>query len=198
MSPKVKRIDSTKFYHAESRDILEDVNSIPELYYLANLAMSVNMRTKVSPELALIISYEAYSELINYFGGTSLYIPTREELQSNLLGVMSYYYYNVKGLSWNEVMKKLGVAPTKGGRRLLRNRWKVFKDIMDAAEHKVPDITAVVKTETPPQAIAPVHCQDTYVAKELFDKVAKTIFTDLLENGVISPELAETLTTRYE
>jgi hypothetical protein len=193
----VKRIDSVKFYYSDVRNILKDVNSIPELYYLANLAMSANNRTRINSELPLLITYEAYSKLITYYGGSSIYIPTKDELQGNLLGVMSYYYYNIKGFSWAETMRRLGLTPTKGSRRLLRNRWKAFKEIIETSESKIPDVgqsaDASIVLEEPP-----VFCVDTFVPKALYDKVVKTICTDLVENAVIAPELQTTILARYE
>lgn len=200
MKTRIKKIDSVKFYYIDPRVILDDVNSIPELYYLANLTIATNYKNRINPEIPLLIGYDAYSKLINYYGGTTLAIPTKEELQSNLLGVMSYYYYNIKGLSWNDVVKKLGMTPTKGSRRLLRNRWKAFKDIVDRAEDKIPEIpipnpTTDTLMET---SESPILCGDTYIPKELFLKVAKTLIDDLNENKILSEDDIQKMLDRYE
>lgn len=187
MSRRLKKINAVKFYHTDPRSILEDVNAIPELYYLANTVMASNQRNKVSPETPLLIGYKAYAELINFYGGTSLYIPTKDELQQNLLGVMSYYYYDIKGLSWNDTIQKLGLTPTKGSRRLVRNRYKVFKDIADSHSLKVPGIAeedqADIQLSKPP-----VKCEDTYIPYDVYIKVAKTVITDLNENKLLKDE----------
>jgi hypothetical protein len=176
-----KKINSVKFYHVDPRNILEDVNSIPELFYLATLTTPMNSRSKFTPELSILIGQEAYSKLINFFGGTSVYIPTKEELQSNLLGVMSYYYYNVKGLTWVETMKKLGITPTKGNRRLIRNRWKAFKQVIESDENKIPELPRVEEHPEIKESEAPVKCDDIYIPKETFLKVVNKVLSDLKE-----------------
>lgn len=199
MKPRIKKIDSAKFYHTDPRNILDNINSIPELYYLANITMSTTYRSKVNPEVPLLIGYEPYSKLINYYGGTSLSIPTREELQSNLLGIMSYYYYNIKGLSWSDTMKELGMTQTKGSRRLLRNRWKAFKEIVESQESKMPELSETNNNESlVPESEAPVFCEDTYVKKETFNKVLKTVLTDLSENQMIDDNLLNSILSRYD
>ena len=197
MSSDVRKIGSAKFYYTDPRNILNDVNSIPELYYLANLVMSGGGRGKSDPEIPLHIGYEAYSKLISFYGGTSVYIPTREELQTNLLGVMSYYYFSIQGLSWNDTMKKLGLTPTKGSRRMLRNRWRAFKDIVDAKEGKIPGFE--IPPEREPKSLeAPIKCDDAYVKKDVFLKVVKFLCEDLEEAGVLEEEAVTSILARYE
>lgn len=197
MGKRTKKIDSVKFYHVDPRSLLEDVNSIPELYYLANTMMASNQRNKVSPEVPLLIGYDAYSKLISFYGGASVYIPSKDELQQNLLGVMSYYYYNIKGLSWNDTIKKLGLTPTKGSRRLIRNRWKVFKDLLDSNEIKIPSIYTTEPHEMTLEH-SPIRCDDSYIPHDLYMKVVRTIVTDLNENDIIDDAKVDLIIERYE
>ena len=196
-SKRIGKIDSVKFYHNDPHELLNDVNSVPELQYLANIAMSTTHRSKVSPEVPLLISHEAYARLVNYYGGTSIYIPTRDELQSGLLGVMSYYYHNIKGMGWTAMMRKIGLTPTKGSRRLLRNRWNAFKEIIESTETKIPDLdrTADLSVPTSP---APIRCGDTFVPYDTYMKVIRTVTTDLSENGIVPDAIIDTVLRYYD
>lgn len=188
MKLNIKKINSAKFYHVDPRNLLDDINSLPELWYLANLATPVSSKSKLIPELALIIGQDAYAKLINFFGGQNVYIPTKEELQNNLLGLMSYYYHNIKGLSWGETMKKLSITLTKGNRRLVRNRWKIFKDLIENTDNKIPEFEHQQHPDIK-QADAPVKCDDIYIPKAVFIKAANKLLLDIKESAPSGPDI---------
>lgn len=193
----IRKIDSAKFYHVDPRSVLDDVNTTPELYYLSNL---INNRSKINSEIPLVIGQEAYSKLVTFYGGTMMYVPTKDELQDSLIGVMSYYYYSVQGMSWSDTMSKLGLTPNKGNRRLLRNRWKLFKELIENNTPKIPQLgiespsTGMIKPHK-----APMRCSDgTYVDRDVYIKVVKSVLADLQENNKISEQDFKLLMAEYE
>ena len=96
-------------------------------------------------------------------------------------------------------MKELGMTQTKGSRRLLRNRWKAFKEIVESQESKIPEIPSKKEDDSNVSTNAsPVLCEDMYIKKEVYDKVLKTIVSDLLENDVIDDSLSSAILSRYD
>ena len=59
-------------------------------------------------ELAYILDKESLLSLCEYFGGTTIKIPTVEELESIIDSLLMYQYINIDGISYNEAVKRIG------------------------------------------------------------------------------------------
>lgn len=59
------------------------------------------------PEMASILDIEDLSKLVAAFGGSTIEIPTRDELEAGLTEALCLYYSIVKGYDWNTIQKKI-------------------------------------------------------------------------------------------
>lgn len=56
-------------------------------------------------ELAYILDRKNMLKLCEYFGGTTITIPTIEELETMVYGLLLYQYVNIEGISLDDALK---------------------------------------------------------------------------------------------
>ena len=59
-------------------------------------------------ELAYILDKENLLKLCEYFGGTTIRIPTIDELETVVYTMILYQYVNVNGMPYDEAVKVIG------------------------------------------------------------------------------------------
>lgn len=89
--------------------VIEEINDSQDLYYVSIILLSLltgsNTYSNI-PELALLLDSESFMNLIDYYGGVSLKIPTKEEVSNSLKAVLVYYYADVLGYSMKDAIEK--------------------------------------------------------------------------------------------
>ncbi len=80
---------------------------------LWSLLLFVLCKVKDSPEfspiseLAFVLDKRNLLKLCEYFGGCTITIPTVDELEALVLGLLLYQYVDVDGIEFNDAVKKL-------------------------------------------------------------------------------------------
>ena len=69
-------------------------------------------------ELVYTMDKESFLNFISVFGGTTIYVPTAEEVEESLKVIMYYYYTEVEEMSHDEARLKLGVSSEDNARSL--------------------------------------------------------------------------------
>ena len=64
-------------------------------------------------ELVYILDKDSVLKLCQYFGGTTLQIPTLEELEILVYSVLLYNYINIDNKDMNEALKLIGCSKDK-------------------------------------------------------------------------------------
>lgn len=124
----------------ETKNILEEINTNSEMYYISLLLLSSLKKKCYSniPELSLILDEENLLRLINVYGGQTITIPTKEEVKKYLQIVMVYYYSEIKGLQIKEAMKKAGASDNAA---ILKNVYKL-RNLLE--ESKIPNFNKIL------------------------------------------------------
>lgn len=95
--------------------ILEDISDEQDIYYISILMMSLmtgkNTYSDIA-ELSLLLDKESFKNLIGYYGGSSIRIPTSDEVASSMKAVLLYYYTEVLNYSMKDALKKVGIEKT--------------------------------------------------------------------------------------
>lgn len=80
---------------------------------LWSLLLFVLCKVKDAPEfapiseLAFVIDKRNLLKLCEYFGGCTITIPTVDELESLILGLLLYQYVDIDGIEFNDAVKQL-------------------------------------------------------------------------------------------
>lgn len=64
-------------------------------------------------ELVYLLDYDNFIKLITYYGGTTIRIPTVDEIDEMLRVLLLYQYYYVNKLSWKESLIKLEIPESE-------------------------------------------------------------------------------------
>lgn len=85
------------------------------------------------------IGLESFTRLLGLLGGSTITLPTQEELKHNVLSALCFYYRNIQKKSWEEIHNLLpfkdmntvsyGIAISKLEKEITDKIYNNFKDI---------------------------------------------------------------------
>ena len=104
----------------------EDVYSLI-LYILFQLKKNPNY--SVLSELAYVIDKQSMVNLLNYFGGMTIKIPTLEELKVIINALCVYEYVNVEHLNIDEAIDKLELNNNNLSQEIKNTYFQIIKII---------------------------------------------------------------------
>lgn len=104
----------------------EDVYSLI-LYILFQLKKNPNY--SVLSELAYVIDKQSMINLLNYFGGMTIKIPTLEELKVIINALCVYEYVNVEHLNIDEAIDKLELNNNNLNQEIKNTYFQIIKII---------------------------------------------------------------------
>lgn len=79
-------------------------------------------------ELAYLVDSDSFANLIKYFEGQTVKIPTREEFQSAIRTLLLLQHYEVEKRPWKESLKLAGFQSSEG--RAAQNRLNKLKETL--------------------------------------------------------------------
>jgi len=90
----------------------------------------------------IINNIDIFSTIINDFSGLTIKIPTKEDFTDTLLIALSYYYKEVKGMSWKDIQKELpyedniALKASKGIIKIKKELRDQLKIILEEPNHE--------------------------------------------------------------
>lgn len=75
------------------------------LYYLKE-----DKNYSMTSELVYLLNYKDFTQFIKYYGGTTITVPTFDEISQSLKILLVYQYYELEGLSWDDSLKEAGFS----------------------------------------------------------------------------------------
>lgn len=90
-----------------------------ESYSVALLLLSMikdDPNYSVISELPYILDQKNFLELLRYYEGKTIKIPTLNELQRMMRVLLTYQYYIIDKYNWSEAIKMAGYDPETEGR----------------------------------------------------------------------------------
>ena len=89
--------------------LINQIKDTSDLYYISLLLLDRLGESKskysATAELAYLVDLKSFLNIVYYYGGKTIRIPTPDELQNNLRLISLYYYYDIKGFGWKESPK---------------------------------------------------------------------------------------------
>lgn len=79
-------------------------------------------------ELAYILEKNSFIKFMQYFGGTTINVPTLQDFKQTIRIIQLYHYFNIQNLSWKEALVKAGFDrnETRSAQRHLMEFTKVL------------------------------------------------------------------------
>ena len=87
-----------------------------------------NESYSVMSELAYILDKNSFIKFMQYFGGTTISIPTLEDFRQTIRVIQLYHYFNIENMSWKDALVKAGFEKneTRSAQRRLMEFTKVL------------------------------------------------------------------------
>ena len=136
-----------------SSDIAELVNNVKDtsdLYFLSLLILDKleddsKDKYKMLSELAYLLNGDSFINLIQYFGGQTITIPSRYEIQNSLRLISLYYYRDIQGYYWKEALVKAGLPNDKKTSLSYKVKMNSFRKLMNKV--RLPREIASIKDD---------------------------------------------------
>lgn len=120
--------------------IFSQIRSNNDLLYLALLSFQAGIdssktrrgaRKYVLPELAYLLDEQSLTNLVTYFAGETITIPTASVIKDQLYGILAYYYSDILGMQdWQSIAAKMSLPYSDElGQKLAALRDQVAKNL---------------------------------------------------------------------
>ena len=94
-------------------------------------------------ELAYLTDSKSFSNIIKYYGGQTITIPTLEECQRALQILLVHYYYRTEGYEYEKALELAGVPSSE--RRSVASQLSRFEKKLDEKDYQSGGIHNVFK-----------------------------------------------------
>lgn len=111
-------------------DLLRQISETNDLYFVSMLLLYLQKdddKYSTLSELSFILDQQSFLNLIWYYEGQVLKIPTRKELTESIKLILCYYYYDVCKYPWEDIFNKLGIEYNVVNSRKLKAKMSWFR-----------------------------------------------------------------------
>ncbi|AMM44938.1 hypothetical protein SP15_140 [Bacillus phage SP-15] len=111
-------------------DLLNQMSETNDLYFVSMMLLYLqkeDSRYSTLSELSFILDQSSFLNLIWFYEGQTIKIPTKKELSESLRLILCYYYYDVQKLPWEEVFHKIGLEYDVKTSRHLKAKMSWFR-----------------------------------------------------------------------
>ena len=105
--------------------LMQSVETERDVFFLVQVALAQilnNPNLSTTAELFYFLDRTSLLNLLTYYGGQTITLPTKEEMLEALNYFTLYYYYEIKGLSFNEALDKTNLPKIHNRRYQVRYR----------------------------------------------------------------------------
>jgi hypothetical protein len=101
--------ETLSIWEEQIDDLLKEksIDEMSEFLSLLTIIMNDKYDERLVALYKLVGNIDTFSSIINDFSGLTITIPTKEDFTDTLQVALSYYYKEVKGMSWKEIQKEL-------------------------------------------------------------------------------------------
>lgn len=115
--------------------LLNDVKDMGDLYFLVLLILSKmekSSKYSMMSELSYLLDSQSFINLLWYYEGQTIRVPTREELSEALKMMLIYYHYHILEKPWRDSLLAVGYPDDK---RLHNKTWTKYKKFLRELEN---------------------------------------------------------------
>lgn len=123
--------------NAEVDSLLKNIQDMGDLYFVAQLILSKlepSDKNRMIAELSYLLDTQSFINLLWYFEGETIRIPTRAELKEVLQMMMIYYHHQVLGKTWKDSLMDVGIPYDSHYYGRMWNRYQRFLKTLSSAE----------------------------------------------------------------
>ena len=117
--------------------LMQSVENERDAFFLVQIALAQLLNSpkySTSAELFYLLDRKSLLNLLSYYGGKTITLPSKDELLEALNYMTLYYYYEVQGLSFQEALDKTNLPKVHNRRYQVR-----YKKFLDSIDHiKLP------------------------------------------------------------
>jgi hypothetical protein len=119
-----------------------------DLLFLSGIILNImnddqrfNGNRNILPELFATLGIESAVNLIKYFGGEDINIPTHNEMYSSFLVIICYYKKKVENKSWEEIRNEIGIdiKPQSLGKIIEKIDKRITLEVEDLRAYGIDD-----------------------------------------------------------
>lgn len=119
---------------AEVDSLLKSIRDMGDMYFVSQLLLAKLEQSKsnnrVIAELAYLLDNKSFMNLLLYFEGETIRIPTRAELKEVLQMMMIYYNYQILKKPWKQALQDLGIPyDYREYRKLWTRYWRFIRSL---------------------------------------------------------------------
>lgn len=117
--------------------LMRNILDTNDLYFVALLLLDKLKGTKkynILAELSYLLDIQSFMNLIFYFEGLTITIPTREELRQSLSMLTLYYNYEILKKSWRECIIAIDGKYSKDADKKYWSQYKKFRKELSVVE----------------------------------------------------------------
>lgn len=133
-SSEIMRDDSISENPSSEIDtLLKNIKDTNDLYFISLVILGKLVdSTKYSmlSELSYLLDSQSFLNLLFYFEGMTIRIPTRQELKTCLTLISLYYNYDVLKYNWKESLSNVGIKKEDS-----HEYWKQYKKFRKELEN---------------------------------------------------------------
>lgn len=124
---------------SEVDSLLKNVQDMGDLYFvallvLAKLEPSSKNQNHMIAELSYLLDTQSFINLLWYFEGETIRIPTRDELKEVLTMMSLYYQHEVLGKVWKDACSAVGLEGNSHYVGKIWNRYQKFKKTLNSVQ----------------------------------------------------------------
>lgn len=127
--------DINETINSSVENLLNNVKDMGDLYFIVLLILSKmegSSKYSVMSELAYLLDSQSFINLLWYYEGQTIRIPTRAELTEALQMMSIYYQYHILEKPWKDSLLAVGYPNDKN----LHNRtWTKYKRFLRSIEN---------------------------------------------------------------
>lgn len=123
--------------NSDIENLLKNVQDMGDLYFVAQLVLSKlepSHKNGMVAELSYLLDTQSFINLLWYFEGETIRIPTRDELKEVLQMMSIYYHYQVLGKTWKDALIDVGIPYDSHLYGRMWNRYHKFMKTLDNVE----------------------------------------------------------------
>lgn len=123
--------------NAEVDSLLKNIQDMGDLYFVAQLILSKlepSDKNRMIAELSYLLDTQSFINLLWYFEGETIRIPTRAELKEVLQMMMIYYHHQVLDKTWKNSLLDVGIPYDSHYYGRMWNRYQKFLKSLSSAE----------------------------------------------------------------
>lgn len=116
-------------------NLLNNVKDMGDLYFIVLLILSKmegSSKYGLMSELAYLLDSQSFINLLWYYEGQTIRIPTRDELTEALQMMSIYYQYHLLGKPWKDSLLAVGYPNDK---KLHNRTWTKYKRFLKSIEN---------------------------------------------------------------